>query len=62
MKLKESSENSLDFLEIEKKDGDIDFKFIFLKREFFNNLFFLSKQELDKNSFIQENYFFGNDN
>lgn len=62
MKLKESSENSLDFLDMEKIDGDIDFKFGFLKREFFNNLFFFSKQELDKNSFIQENNFFGKDN
>lgn len=57
MKLKESSENSSDSLDMEKIDGDTDF----LKREFSNNSLSPSKQESDKNSSIQENYLSGND-
>lgn len=56
MKLKESSENSSDSLDMEKIDGDTDSKSSLLKREFSNNSLSPSKQESDKNSSIQENY------
>lgn len=56
MKLKESSENSSDSLDMEKIDGDTDSKSSLLKREFSNNSLSPSKQEADKNSSIQENY------
>lgn len=61
MKLKESSENSSDSLDMEKIDGDTDSKSSLLKREFSNNSLSPSKQEADKNSSIQENYLSGND-
>lgn len=59
---KESSENSSDSMDVVKKDGDTDSKSSLLKREFSNNSLLPSKQELDKNSSIQENYLSGKDN
>lgn len=62
MKIKESSENSSDSMDVVKKDGDTDSKSSLLNREFSNNSLSLSKQESDKNSSIQENYLSGKDN
>lgn len=59
---KESTENSSDSMDVVKKDGDTDSKSSLLKREFSNNSLLPSKQELDKNSSIQENYLSGKDN